>query len=136
MQTILSEMFDNMLNTTIQPLKFSEKGYFGKCDDCLKIKALIKVNNEKLLCKSCDDISDELNNKQQTIDIDFKEELVYKALEMQLKKISNKQQTIDEILKLSDKLKILIRLNNKIIQKLQNQLDKLYSTKEDDKPNN
>ena len=109
MQTILSEMFDNMLNTTIEPLKFTEKGYFGKCDYCLKIKALIKVNNEKLLCKSCDDISDELNNKQQTI---------------------------DEILKLSDKLKTLIRLNNKIIQKLQNQLDKLYSTTKDDKPNN
>ena len=52
MQTVLSEMFDNMLNTPIEPLNFIENtGYFGKCDYCLKLKALIKINNEKLLEK-------------------------------------------------------------------------------------
>jgi len=134
MQTVLSEMFNDMLNTPLQPLTFTEKGYYGRCDNCERIQNLIKVNNTKILCEKCHSILSLFNqlDDKKTIDIDFKEELAEKALEMQLKKISNKQQAIDEILKLSDKLKILIRLNNKIIQKIKEEMSKLYITTEDD----
>lgn len=98
MQTVLSEMFNDMLNTPLQPLTFTEGGYYGRCDNCERIQNLIKVNNTKILCEKC-----------------------------------------HSILSLSDKLKILIRLNNKIIQKIKEEMSKLYiniNPTEDDMPNN
>ena len=126
MQTVLSEMFDNMLNTQIEPLNFIENtGYFGKCDYCLKLKALIKINNEKLLCKSCHDISDKLDNKPYSINSELKEELINKVIEKNLKIINDKQQCIEAIEELSNRLRYLIRLNTKMIEKLHSQLNKL-----------
>ena len=120
MQTVLSEMFDNMLNTPIEPLKFTEEGYFGKCDLCQEIKSLLKINNERLLCKNCNQLLEKNISEQNypSISPELKEQIINKVIEKTLKRINDKQQCIYSILNYIEELKFLIKVSHQIIDKI------------------
>ena len=122
MQTVLSEMFDNLLNSPLQPLSFTEGGYFGKCDLCQEIKSLFKINSVLLICKNCNENleKDISNHDYPSISQELKEQIVNKVIEKTLIRINDKQQCVDLILHHIEELKNLIKVSNKIIDKIKN----------------
>ena len=123
-QSSLSNLFHNMMNNQVDQCNFYEEGvYFGKCDDCTKVRKLIKVNNNNMYCRPCLNDYELINNEYHvdghpTLDHTIREDIRDKALSFSLKRIEYKQQAIDELRNINDTLKKLLQLNNKMIFQL------------------